>query len=171
MPDNNENSNSIEAARQKMIAARFGKVDMTHGKGAARRKKKVKSRSAAAQSDAKLTSVIHKLGATNIPGIEEVNFFQEDGTVLQFANPKLQASIAANTYVVSGPSKTKNLQELLPSLVNQFGGTTMEEVLAAQAAAANQPATIQEDGDEEDDDDDDEVPDLVDGNFEDVAGK
>jgi nascent polypeptide-associated complex subunit beta len=164
MPDEMEN------ARAKMIAARFGKVDMTHGKGAARRKKKVKSRSAAAQSDAKLTSVIHKLGATNIPGIEEVNFFQEDGTVLQFVNPKLQASIAANTYVVSGPSKTKNLQELLPSLVNQFGGTTMEEVLAAQAAAAHQPATIQEDG-EGDDDDDDEVPDLVDGNFEEVAGK
>jgi nascent polypeptide-associated complex subunit beta len=167
MPD------EMEAARQKMIAARFGKVDMTHGKGAARRKKKVKSRSAAAQSDAKLTSVIHKLGATNIPGIEEVNFFQEDGTVLQFVNPKLQASIAANTYVVSGPSKTKNLQELLPSLVNQYGGTTMEEVLAAQAAAAaHQPATIQEDdGDDDDDDDDDEVPDLVDGNFEEVAGK
>lgn len=156
----------MEAARQKMIAARFGKVDMTHGKGAARRKKKVKSRSAAAQSDAKLTSVIHKLGATNIPGIEEVNFFQEDGTVLQFINPKLQASISANTYVVSGPSKTKNLQELLPSLVNQFG--SMEEVLAAQQAAS-QPATIQE-YDEDDDDDDDDVPDLVDGNFEDVAG-
>lgn len=152
----------MEAARQKMIAARFGKVDMSHGKGAARRKKKVKSRSAAAQSDAKLTSVIHKLGATNIPGIEEVNFFQEDGTVLQFVNPKLQASIAANTYVVSGPSKSKNLQELLPSLVNQFGG--MDEMLAAQQAS--QPATIQEE-----DDDDDDVPDLVDGTFEDAAGK
>jgi nascent polypeptide-associated complex subunit beta len=162
MPDSSE----MEVARQKMIAARFGKVDMTHGKGAARRKKKVKSRSAAAQSDAKLTSVIHKLGATNIPGIEEVNFFQEDGTVLQFVNPKLQASIAANTYVVSGPSKTKNLQELLPSLVNQFGG--MEEVLAVQQAASQQPATIQEDDEDEDDDD---VPDLVDGNFEEVAGK
>lgn len=155
-------SSEMEAARQKMIAARFGKVDMSHGKGAARRKKKVKSRSAAAQSDAKLTSVIHKLGATNIPGIEEVNFFQEDGTVLQFVNPKLQASIAANTYVVSGPSKSKNLQELLPSLVNQFGG--MDEMLAAQQAS--QPATIQEE-----DDDDDDVPDLVDGTFEDAAGK
>lgn len=157
-------SSEMEANRQKMIAARFGKVDMSHGKGAARRKKKVKSRSAAAQSDAKLTSVIHKLGATNIPGIEEVNFFQEDGTVLQFSNPKLQASIAANTYVVSGPSKTKNLQEMLPSLVNQFGG--MDEVLAAQQAAS-QPMTIQE----EDDDDDDDVPELVDGTFEDAAGK
>lgn len=30
-----------------------------------------------------------------------------DGTALQFNNPKVQASIAANTYVVSGPAQQK----------------------------------------------------------------
>lgn len=33
-----------------------------------------------------------------------------DGSALQFNNPKVQASIAANTYVVSGPSQPKREQ-------------------------------------------------------------
>jgi nascent polypeptide-associated complex subunit beta len=162
----------VEAARQKMIASRFGGVAPAHGKGAARRKKKVKGRSAAAQSDAKLGSVINKLGATHIPGIEEVNFFKEDGTVQHFKNPKVQASIAANTYVISGPNTEKPLQDLLPGIVNQLG---MEDInLAAlqsmQAQAQQQQASIPE-GDDDEEDDDDDVPDLVEGNFEDVSEK
>lgn len=153
-------SAQLEAARQKMIANRFGKADMSHGKGTARRKKKVKGRSSAAQSDAKLTSVINKLGATQIPGIEEVNFFKEDGTVQQFVNPKVQASLAANTYVISGPNKTKQLQEMLPGIVSQLGMD--QEISRLQQQQASIP---------EGDEDDEDVPDLVDGNFEEVAEK
>lgn len=141
------------------------------GKGTVRRKKKVASRSAAAQSDAKLSTTLKKLGATNIPGIEEVNLFKEDGKVIHFMNPKVQASIAANTYIVSGPSETKPLQELLPSIVSQLGMDNLSQLqnMAAQAtnqgggAAANVPVTVAE---EEEDDD---VPDLVEGNFEEVS--
>ena len=43
-----------------------------------------------------------------------MNLFKEDGTVIHFAAPKVQASIAANTYVVSGNAETKKLQDLLP---------------------------------------------------------
>jgi nascent polypeptide-associated complex subunit beta len=186
--------NDLEAARLKMIAARFGGVVPTRegGKGISRRKKKVKSKNAAsAQSDAKLSSVVNKLGATNIPGIEEVNIFIDDGSVLQFKNPKVQASIAANTYVISGPTTTKTLQELLPSMMsqaglgnNQFNGAggmdenMMQQVLQMQsqyaqggggAGAALKNDAIAE-GDEDDDDDDD-VPDLVEGNFEEVSEK
>lgn len=59
-------------------------------------------------------------GVNVIPGIEEVNIFKDD-TVIHFTNPKVQASIAANTYVVSGPSQTKKLQDLLPGIINQLG--------------------------------------------------
>ena len=55
-----------------------------------------------------------------IPGIEEVNIFKDE-TVIHFTNPKVQASIAANTYVVSGPSQTKKLQDLLPGIISQLG--------------------------------------------------
>ena len=109
-------TDEMAQARAKMIAKRFGGASTsTGGKGSVRRKKKVASRSAAAQSDAKLSTTLKKLGATNIPGIEEVNLFKEDGKVIHFVNPKVQASITANTYIISGPSETKPLQELLPS--------------------------------------------------------
>lgn len=104
-------------------------------------------------------------------GIEEVNLFKEDGKVIHFVNPKVQASIQANTYIVSGPSDTKPLQELLPSIVSQLGMDNiaqLQNAMAGQAGAAGagaggMPAVA------EDDDDDDDVPDLVDGNFEEVS--
>jgi nascent polypeptide-associated complex subunit beta len=168
MTDNSE----LEAARLKMIATRFG--GQTSAKvGGLRRKKKSKTRSSSAQSDAKLSTTLNKLGATNIPGIEEVNFFKEDGKVIHFKNPKVQASIAANTYIISGQSETKALQELLPGIVSQLG---MEDVnlqaLQNMAAAQQQQqqASIPE-GENEEEDDDDDVPDLVEGNFEEVSEK
>jgi len=55
-----------------------------------------------------------------IPGIQEVNIFQGEN-VIQFANPKLQASPPANTYVVTGPSSTRALQDILPGVFSQLG--------------------------------------------------
>lgn len=155
-------------ARKKMIAKRFGgNSASTGGKGAVRRKKKVATRSSAAQSDAKLGTTLKKLGATNIPGIEEVNFFKEDGKVIHFKNPKVQAAIAANTYIISGPSDTKPLQELLPNIVSQLGVDNLAQLqqMTGAAGMGAQPAAIPE-GEEDDDDD---VPDLVEGNFEEVS--
>uniref|UniRef100_A0A6T8HKH2 Nascent polypeptide-associated complex subunit beta n=1 Tax=Proboscia inermis TaxID=420281 RepID=A0A6T8HKH2_9STRA len=158
----------LAEARQKMIASRFGgQAVKTGGKGSVRRKKKVASRSSAAQSDVKLASALKKLGATNIPGIEEVNLFREDGKVIHFINPKVQASIAANTYIISGPSDTKPLQDLLPSIVPQLGVDNLSQLqsiaASAQATGSGTPGTVVEE------DDDDDVPDLVDGNFEEVS--
>ena len=169
----------MAAARQRMIAKRVGGASTsTGGKGSVRRKKKVASRSSAAQSDVKLSAALKKLGATNIPGIEEVNLFLEDGKVIHFVHPKVQASIAANTYIISGPSETKPLQELLPSIVSQLGMDNLSQLqsLAAQASAGGgvgapgitAPGAISE---VTDDDDDDDVPDLVEGNFEEVSEK
>lgn len=161
-----DNASEIAEARAKMIAKRFGGASTsTGGKGSIRRKKKAASRSSSAQSDAKLSTTLKKLGATNIPGIEEVNFFKEDGKVIHFVNPKVQASIAANTYIISGPSETKPLQDLLPSIVSQLGMDNLSQLqsMAAQASAQGASAGADDAGD------DDEVPDLVDGTFEEVA--
>mmetsp|Transcript_5110 Transcript_5110/g.7685 ORF Transcript_5110/g.7685 Transcript_5110/m.7685 type:complete len:150 (-) Transcript_5110:100-549(-) len=148
-----------------MIAKRFGgKSPSTGGKGTVRRKKKVSSRSSSAQSDAKLGVALKKLGATNIPAIEEVNFFMEDGQVIHFVNPRVQASIGANTYIISGPNETKPLQELLPSIVSQLGMDNIAQLQNFANAAAGGASAV-----EADDDDDDEVPDLVDGNFEEIS--
>eukprot|EP00978_Attheya_sp_CCMP212_P014657 scaffold37488_cov49-Attheya_sp.AAC.2 len=151
-------------ARAKMVAKRFGGASAaTGGKGTVRRKKKAVSRSGGAQTDVKLSAALKKLGATNIPGIEEVNLFKDDGKVIHFVNPKVQASIGANTYVISGPSDTKPLQDLFPSIVSQLG---MDNLSQLQNMAAQAPQGA---GDVAEDDDDDDVPDLVEGNFEEVS--
>jgi len=80
---------------------------------------------AQATDDKRLTNTLKRLGLQQIPGIEEVNVFKEDGTVTHFTNPKVQASIAANTYVVSGPNQTKKLQDLLPGIINQLGADNL----------------------------------------------
>ena len=83
----------------------------------------------------------------------------------------VQASIPSNTYVITGNSETKRLEELLPGSVNQLGPESMDylrsysEIMKA-AGAAGGVETVQE-GDEEDED---EVPDLVE-NFEEAAAK
>lgn len=164
-----EVGDEMAEARKRMIAKRFGGAASTStgGKGSVRRKKKSSSRSSAAQSDAKLSTTLKKLGATNIPGIEEVNLFKEDGKVVHFVNPKVQASIGANTYVISGPSETKPLQELLPSIVSQLGMDNLSQ-LQNFASAAGQAGGMPGAADDGDDDDED-VPDLVEGNFEEVS--
>ena len=83
------------------------KSTQTGGKGSVRRKHKV-VRKNASQDDKRLKSTLNKLNVRDIPAIEEVNLFKEDGNVIHFANPKVQASISANTYVVSGHNETKS---------------------------------------------------------------
>ncbi|KAI3791860.1 hypothetical protein L2E82_05724 [Cichorium intybus] len=56
--------------------------------------------------DKRLQSTLKRIGVNAISAIEEVNIFKDE-TVIQFLKPKVQASIAANTWVVSGAPQTK----------------------------------------------------------------
>lgn len=149
----------IAAARQRMIARRFGgKSAATGGKGTVRRKHKAVHKTATSD-DKKLGSTLKKLGVTNIPAIEEVNLFTSDQKVIHFQNPKVQASIAANTYVVSGASETRSLESMMPGILNQMGGD-MELMKGASGIGGEAP--------DAGGDDEDEVPDLVE-NFEEAS--
>jgi len=134
-----------------------GQGAQTGGKGSIRRKRKI-VRKQTAHDDKRLKSTLNKLNVRDIPAIEEVNLFKDDGTVIHFASPKVQASIASNTYVVSGNAETKKLQELLPGIINQLGPDNLEDlkkIYASYTPAAGKAA----------EDDDDDIPELV-GNFE-----
>mmetsp|Transcript_28603 Transcript_28603/g.62940 ORF Transcript_28603/g.62940 Transcript_28603/m.62940 type:complete len:159 (-) Transcript_28603:397-873(-) len=143
----------------------------TGGKGSVRRKKKAVHKTTATD-DKRLQNTLKRLGVNTIPGIEEVNIFQED-SVIHFTNPKVQASIASNTYVISGPAQTKKLQELLPGILNQMGPDSLTHLkkLMAQLGApglgggfnAGAAAAAAAAGG-----DDDDVPELV-GDFEAAA--
>ncbi|KAL0699633.1 hypothetical protein Bca4012_055755 [Brassica carinata] len=133
----------------------------TGGKGTVRRKKKAVHKTNTTD-DKKLQSTLKRIGVNSIPAIEEVNIFKDD-VVIQFTNPKVQASVAANTWVVSGSPQTKKLEDILPQILSQLGPDNMENLkkLAEQfknqaPVDGNASATVQED-------DDDDVPDLVAG--------
>ncbi|CAB4388808.1 unnamed protein product [Rhizophagus irregularis] len=83
------------------------------GKGTPRRKVK-KVYKTATNDDKKLQTTLKKLNVQSIPSIEEVNMFKEDGNVIHFTTPKVQASIHANTFAIYGQGEDKELTELVP---------------------------------------------------------
>ncbi|XP_058498374.1 transcription factor BTF3 homolog 4 [Solea solea] len=130
------------------------------GKGTPRRKKKVVHKTATAD-DKKLQGSLKKLGVNTITGIEEVNMIKSDGTVIHFNNPKVQASLSANTFAISGHAENKQLTEMLPGILSQLGADSITNLrkLAEQFPrhAMDMKAVKEEIAEEEDDD----VPDLV----------
>jgi len=132
------------------------------GKGSARRKKKVVHRTATTD-DKKLLGSLKKLAVNNIPGIEEVNMIKDDGNVLHFTNPKVQASLAANTFAITGHAENKQLTEMLPGILNQLGPEGFSNL---KRLAERSPQSHPEGAEEmETEIEEDEVPELV-GNFE-----
>ncbi|CAB4069187.1 EGD1 [Lepeophtheirus salmonis] len=61
----------------------------------------------ATTDDKKLQSCLEKLSVHNISGIEEVNMIKEDGTVIHFNIPKVQALLRANTFAINGYREKK----------------------------------------------------------------
>merc|ERR1712146_600519 len=140
----------VQAARDK-LKAKFAAV-RTGGAGTQRRKKLVKHASHGAD-EKQLQAQLKKLGVNNIPGVEEVNMFKEDGSVLHFATPKVQASVAANTYTITGHGEDKRLEELLPGIINQLGPDNLmnlKRIAEAHAAAGGAGAAG----------DDDDIPEI-----------
>lgn len=137
--------------------------------------------------DKRLQNTLKRLGVNNIPGIEEVNLFRDNGTVVHFKNPMVQvrrlrplasrlpgthacpqANIQANTYVISGSAENKKLQDLLPGIINQLGPDNLDHLkrIAGEFGAGDTGGAAG-DGDSDSDDD---VPELVE-DFEQVSKK
>ncbi len=53
--------------------------------------------------------MIRKFGVQPIPGIDEVNMFKDDNSVLHFKRPEVLASIQSNTFVIIGKPETKSI--------------------------------------------------------------
>jgi len=96
--------------------------------------------------------------------IDEVNMFKEDCSVLHFKKPSVQFAVRENLLVVTGTPEPKQLTDLLPGILKQVG-PKQYEFLKRYAQSAKGGDVITEEKEE------DEVPDLVGGNFDDVANK
>jgi len=132
------------------------------GKGTVRRKKKIVHKTATTD-DKKLQSTLKKLSVNAIPGIEECNMIRDDGTVINFNNPKVQASLAANTFAITGQAEVKSLTEMLPGILNQLGPDGLQSL---RRIAEQMPSMAQAAGGgfkEED-----EVPELIE-NFDEAS--
>jgi len=133
------------------------------GKGTARRKKKVVHRTATTD-DKKLQNSLKKLTVNPIPGIEEVNMIKDDGTVIHFNNPKVQASLAANTFAITGQAESKRIADMVPGILSQLRAENFSHL--------KQLASVQGVGDDTSvptiEEDDDDVPELVE-NFDEAA--
>ncbi|GMP68009.1 hypothetical protein CsSME_00027780 [Camellia sinensis var. sinensis] len=115
----------------------------TGGKGSMRRKKKAVHKTTTTD-DKRLQSTLKRIGVNAIPAIEEVNIFKDD-VVIQFTNPKELQDILPGIINQLGPDNLDNLRKLAEQFQKQAPG--------GQGAGAT---TTQ-------DDDDDEVPELVPG--------
>merc|ERR1719322_778088 len=95
---------------------------------------------------------------------------KNDGSVIHFNNPKVQASLAANTFAVTGQSETKQITEMLPGILNQLGAESLQHLkrLATSVSGDNKAAAAGPTAAVEEEDDDDDVPDLVE-NFDEAS--
>lgn len=94
------------------------------GKGTQRRKKKVVHKTNT--DDKKLQNSLKKMAVNAIPGIEEVHMIKDDGHVIHFNNPKVQASLPANTFAITGHAETKQVTDLVPRILNSDLRSTEE---------------------------------------------
>ena len=156
-------------ARKAMIAKRFGgnaSGARTGGAGSVRNKARGGMKGGGGE-DKKLSGVLKKMQMQPLKGVEEVNIFKNDGNVIHITQPKIEASIPCNTYVVSGNAETKNLTDLLPGIMTQLGPESVDRLRQyAAAMAGTNPAAGGSIPEGEDEDDD--VPELVE-NFEEAA--
>ncbi|KAM3508530.1 hypothetical protein MY10362_001117 [Beauveria mimosiformis] len=136
-------------------------LDLDNGKGTPRRAAK-RGPARSGTDDKKLLQTLKKLNTQPIQGIEEVNMFKEDGNVIHFKGPKVNASVPSNTFAIYGNGEDKELTDLVPGILNQLGPDSLASL--RKLAESYQAMSKAEGGEGEDDD---EIPDLVEGeNFE-----
>lgn len=131
------------------------------------RRKTTKKNSKPIADDSKLQATLQKLNVQTLEGVEEANFFKEDGKVLHFNRVGVQTAPQHNTYGFYGIPQEKAITDLIPGIIPQLGAENLDILskLAAQlqskqaASAGGAAAEIKAD--------DAEIPDLVEGeNFE-----
>ena len=128
------------------------------GKGTPRRKIK-RTHKSTETDDKKIQDALQKLSVQQIQGIDEANFFREDGSVLHFNRPQVQASVPSNTFAIHGNPQEKDLGELMPNIISQMGAESIEQ-LRAYAEQLSKSGAL---GGASKEAEDEEIPDLVEG--------
>lgn len=136
--------------------------------GGVRRKAQKASQKSTAD-DATLQATLQKFNVQTLDGVEEANFFRDDGKVLHFNRVGVQSGNQHNVHGFYGIPQEKNITELIPNIIPQLGAENLD-ILSKLAAQLQQQQ--KEQGHEHGHshaDGEDEIPDLVEGeNFDQV---
>ena len=92
------------------------------------RRKKFRQKKSTNEFEKRLQANLKKLSCNTIPGIEEVNLFKSDGTVIHFISPKVDAEVSSNTFIVSGNYTHNKIEELLPDILPQIGSDHLTQL-------------------------------------------
>lgn len=90
---------------------------------------------------------------------------KDDGTVIHFNNPKVQASLQANTFSITGHAETKKIAEMVPGILSQLRAENFAHLKSFSPSLGGDGTLT---GLENEEAGDDDVPDLVE-NFDDAA--
>uniref|UniRef100_A0AC34FZQ1 NAC-A/B domain-containing protein n=1 Tax=Panagrolaimus sp. ES5 TaxID=591445 RepID=A0AC34FZQ1_9BILA len=74
-----------------------------------------------------------------------------------FNNPKVQASVPANTFSITGTAENKQITDMLPGILNQLGAESLTHLKNLHANVTSNGASATNDPDAD-------IPDLV-GDF------
>ena len=107
----------------------------TGGKGSVRRTVKVHHKPAGGD-DKKVQGTLKKLGVTPVNDIDEAVFVKNDGSGMVFKNPKVQASMQSQCFVVSGAYENKSSAEMLPQLLASMQSQLRAAGISGEAAEA-----------------------------------
>ena len=103
--------------------------------GGIRRKHKVVKKSS--QNESKIRNVVNKWRMTNIPEVIEVSMAMSDNTVTTLEQPKVEAAVHSNSFVISGKYQRMTYEEYLPTMIKQLSGNLDQNQLQQIFAGLN----------------------------------
>ena len=145
---------------RKKLAEKFGNTQIG-GKGTQIRKHEAKKRGNKVETDKKIEAIAKKSQAKKLNEISEINIFKDDNTVIHFKKPTLEYSFKEKVSFVSGLHETKNIKELLPTIIKQLGPKQFEFMKEYAETLKSK---------DKKDDKDEQAPELVE-DFESVSKK
>lgn len=60
------------------------------------------------------------MGAQNLPDIQNINMFTEDGNVISFEKPEVQGSFQNRTMFCTGMSKTTPIKDCFADVISEI---------------------------------------------------
>ena len=114
--------------------------------GGMRRKHKVVK--ASSQNESKIRNIVNKWRMTTIPEVMEVSMVMEDNTITTLTQPKVEAAVHSNSFVIAGKYQRMTYEEYFPTMLKQLSNNLdpnqLQQLLAGLSQKEEKTAATQE---------------------------